>query len=273
MLLSVIGILLPVALLLALGAVLRHIRFFDEAFASKLLRLVFYTALPCMLANSISKAGSLGGVGAATAVLCGAALLARPLGIKRSSIPSFCQTAFRSNSAYVGVPVLTLATAGTALEEETMRVAMLTLAAYSVLCNVGAVLLLAGCESQANNGAGGQQTLKRRIVHIANEIATNPLIFGSVTGLILLALRRGCGITLPTPITKTMSLLGAMATPGALLALGASLTAERLKASLRPASIAVVFKLIICPLLGVAAAAAFNLPPAHRLAVLVYCAA
>lgn len=280
MLLSVIGILLPVALLLALGAVLRHIHFFDEAFASKLLRLVFYTALPCMLANSISKAGSLGGVGAATAVLCGtavavcvlAALLARPLGIKRSSIPSFCQTAFRSNSAYVGVPVLTLATAGTALEEETMRVAMLTLAAYSVLCNVGAVLLLAGCESQANNGAGGQQTLKRRIVHIANEIAQNPLIFGSVTGLILLALRRGCGITLPTPITKTMSLLGAMATPGALLALGASLTAERLKASLRPASIAVVFKLVICPLLGVAAAAAFDLPPAHRLAVLVYLA-
>ena len=86
---SVVSILLPVVALLALGATLRRIGFFDEAFASKLLRLVFYTALPCMLAGSISRAGSLEGVGAATAVLCGTAVavcalamaLSRPLSV------------------------------------------------------------------------------------------------------------------------------------------------------------------------------------------------
>lgn len=274
MILSVLGILLPVVLLLALGAALRRIGFFDEAFATKLLRLVFYTALPCMLAGSISRAESLGGVGAATAALCGtavavcalAALLARPLGIPRGSVPSFCQTAFRGNAAYVGVPVLALATAGTALEEETMRVAMLTLAAYSVLCNVGAVLLLA-------SGKGGRTEARlARFARLAGEMATNPLIVGSLAGLALLALRKTAGMELPAPIRKTMSLLAAMATPGALFALGASLTPERLRASLRPASLAVAFKLALCPLLGAAVAAALALPPAHRLAVLVYLA-
>lgn len=278
MILSVLGILFPVVLLLALGATLRRIGFFDEAFANKLLRLVFYTALPCMLAGSISRAGSLGGVGAATAVLCGtavvvcalAALLARPLGIPRTSVPSFCQTAFRGNSAYVGVPVLTLATTGTALEEETMRVAMLTLAAYSVLCNVGAVLLLAG-GNHAGSSPGGEP-LRRRALRLAREMAENPLIAGSLVGLSLLALRREFGVSLPAPVAKSMSLLGAMATPGALLALGASLSPDRLRSSFRPASVAVVFKVVICPLLGVAAATALALPPAHRLAVLVYLA-
>lgn len=278
MLLSVLGILFPVVLLLALGATLRYIGFFDEAFASKLLRLVFYTALPCMLAGSISRAGSLGGVGAATLALCGtavvvcalAALLARPLGIPRASAPSFCQTAFRGNAAYVGVPVLSLATAGTASGEETMRVAMLTLSAYSVLCNVGAVLLLAG--GRADCGADGAPPLRRRIRRLAGEMAANPLIVGSLAGLALLALRRGFGVALPAPVAKTMSLLGAMATPGALLALGASLTPERLRAALRPAALAVAFKLALCPLLGAAVIAALALPPAHRIAVLVYLA-
>ena len=271
---TITGILFPVVMLLALGATLRRIGFFDEAFASKLLSLVFYTALPCMLAGSISRAGSLEGVGAATAALCGtavavcvlAALLARPLGIPRSSVPSFCQTAFRSNAAYVGVPVIMLATAGTAIGDEAMRVAMLTLAAYSVLCNVGAVLLLAG----GNGGRG--ESRRSHALRIVREMAENPLIVGALAGLALLGLRRGCGVELPEPASKTMSILGAMATPGALLALGASLTAGKLRSAFRSAALAVVFKLVVCPLLGAAAAAALSLPPAHRLAVLLYLA-
>ena len=284
MVLQVFGVLLPVVLLLALGAALRHVGFFDDAFASKLLGLVFYTALPCMLAGSISRAGSLGGVGAATAALCGtacaacalAALLARPLGVPRGALPSFCQTTFRGNAAYVGVPVLSLATAGTAIGEETMRVAMLSLAAYSVLCNVVAVFLLAG-GSVARGGVraparGRAGAVLSRLLPLLREMAANPLIVGSCAGLALLALRKTAGIELPVPIRKTMSLLGAMATPGALLALGASLSPERLRSSARPAALAVFFKLALCPLLGAAAAAALALPPPHRLAVLVYLA-
>lgn len=274
MFLSVLGILFPVVALLALGAGLRRIGFFDDDFGAKLLKLVFFTALPCMLAGSISRAESPGGVGAATLALCGTAvvvcalgaLLARPLGVPPASVPTFCQTVFRGNAAYVGVPVLALATAGTALESEAMRVAMLTLASYSVLCNVGAVLLL------SRGGRADGAPAWRRALRLLWAMAKNPLIIGSLAGLALLALRKGAGVTLPGPALKTMALLGQMATPGALLALGASLSPERFRASLRPVSLAVLFKLALCPLLGAAAAWALGLPPAHRLVVLVYLA-
>lgn len=172
MLLSVINILLPVILLFALGMALRRSGFIDEAFASRLLRLVFYTALPCTLIVSISRAESLGGVGGAafalcgvTAVACGIAALAAQLSaVPRGSVPSLCQTSTRGNAAYVGLPVIALATTGTALEGDAMRV------------------------------------------------------------------------------------------------------------TLRPAALAVVLKLVVCPLLGAAAVEALGLPPAHRFVVLVYLA-
>lgn len=272
MLLSVINILLPVILLLALGVALRRSGFIDEAFASRLLRLVFYTALPCTLIVSISRAESLGGVGGAafalcgvTAVACGIAALAAQLSaVPRGSVPSLCQTSTRGNAAYVGLPVIALATTGTALEGDAMRVAALVLAFYSVFCNVGAVLLLTGCH-RGEGGASGVPAVLR-------ELATNPLITGSLIGLLLLALRKSCGFSLPGPISKTLSLLGAMATPGALLSLGASLTADKLRVTLRPAALAVVLKLVVCPLLGAAAVEALGLPPAHRFVVLVYLA-
>lgn len=276
MILSVVPVLLPIVLLLALGAVLRRVGFLDGDFASRLLRLVFYTALPCKLVESISRAESLGGVGAAALALCGvtaascviAAAAARVCGIRRSSIPSFCQTAVRGNAAYVGIPVLALATGGTALESDTMRVAALTLAFYSVFCNVGAVLLLAG----GNMPDGGGRATGASLPTLLREMATNPLIVGSLAGLALLAIRKTSGVGLPAPIQKTMALLGAMATPGALLSLGASLTPDRLRAALRPAALAVAVKLALCPLLGVAASVALALPPAHRLVVLVFLA-
>ena len=155
-----------------------------------------------------------------------------------------------------------------------MRVAALTLAFYSVFCNVGAVLLLAPCRS-ADDAAGAARSnacATARIPAILREIAANPLIVGSLAGLALLAIRKSCGVAMPGELAKTLSILGAMATPGALLSLGASLTPEKLRASLRPAALAVAVKLALCPLLGAAACAALALPPAHRLVVLAFLA-
>ena len=122
-----------------------------------------------------------------------------------------------------------------------MRVAALTLAFYSVFCNVGAVLLLAPRRS-ADDAAGAARSnacATARIPAILREIAANPLIVGSLVGLALLAIRKSCGVAMPGELAKTLSILGAMATPGALLSLGASLTPEKLRASLRPAALAV----------------------------------
>ena len=63
-----------------------------------------------------------------------------------------------------------------------------------------------------------------------------------------------------------------MATPGSLIALGATLTPDRLRASIADAHKTALLKLVVCPLLGVAVCAALGLPPLHRFIVLCYLA-
>ena len=63
-----------------------------------------------------------------------------------------------------------------------------------------------------------------------------------------------------------------MATPGSLIALGATLTPARLRASIADAHKAALLKLVVCPMLGVVVCALLGLPPLHRFIVLCYLA-
>src|SRR5690606_30714666 len=57
------------------------------------------------------------------------------------------------------------------------------------------------------------------------------------------------GIGIYEPLRQSMDLIGSAAVPGALFALGAGLTRYRISGELVPASIIVVFKLALMPLL------------------------
>ena len=109
-------------------------------------------------------------------------------------------------------------------------------------------------------------------------ILKNPLILACLSGLALLALRLRLGVSpadwaaSPNPFLKTMRLFGTMATPGSLIALGATLTPDRLRASIADAHKAALLKLVACPLLGLAVCLALGLPPLHRFIVLCYLA-
>jgi len=278
MILSVLGILFPIFFLLALGAALRHTGFLTEAFASGLNRLVFYGALPCLLVDSISRSDPTAGAGTASLALAlGTVLIAAvawfaavPLGVSRASRPSFCQSVFRSNNAYVGLPVMALAFAGGPHEKAGMALAMLTLAPCLLLYNGMAVLVLTRPDESAPP--------LRRIARVLLGFCRNPLILACLSGLALLLLRLRLGIgpeewaKSGSPVLKTVRLFGTMATPGSLIALGATLTPERLRASLADAHKAAVLKLAVCPLLGLCVCLALGLPPLHRFIVLTYLA-
>ena len=278
MILSVLGILFPIFFLLALGALLRHTGFLTEAFASGLNKLVFYGSLPCLLVDSISRSDPTAGSGRASLALALATvaigavawILALPLGISRSSRPSFCQTVFRSNNAYVGLPVMALAFAGTAAEKAAMALATLTLAPCLLLYNVMAVVILTRPDESAPP--------LRRVLRVCLGVFRNPLILACLTGLALLALRLRLGVGTEAwaksgnPFLKTIRLFGTMAAPGSLIALGATLTPERLRASLLDAHKAAALKLAVCPLLGFLICLALGIPPLHRFIVLIYLA-
>ena len=276
--LSILAIIFPVFALLALGAAMRHFGFLGEAFAEGLNKLVFYGSLPCLLVGSISASDPIAGSGTASLALAlstvGIAVVAWaaavPMGVARASRPSFCQSVFRSNNAYVGIPVMALAFAGTRYETDGMAVAMLTLAPCLLLYNGMAVIVLTRPDESAPP--------LRRLARVCVGILKNPLVLACLAGLALLGLRLKLGIepkawaASGNPFLKTIRLFGSMATPGSLLALGATLTPERLRASLADAHKAALLKLAVCPLLGLGVCALLGLPPLHRFIVLTYLA-
>ena len=275
---SVLAILFPVFAMLALGAWLRHSGFLSEAFAAGLNKLVFYGSLPCFLVHSISRSDPTAGSGRASLALALATvgiaavawLAAVPMGVARASRPSFCQSVFRSNNAYVGLPVMALAFAGKDFASEGMALAMLTLAPCLLLYNGMAVVVLTRPDESAPP--------LRRLGRVLVGILRNPLILACLSGLALLALRRRLGVSPEdwaesgNPILKTIRLFGSMATPGSLVALGATLTPDRLRASIADAHKAALLKLVVCPLLGLCVCLALGLPPLHRFIVLTYLA-
>ena len=142
--------------------------------------------------------------------------------------------------------------------------AMLTLAPCLILYNVMAVTIL----TKTKEGITPLSKFKSILIGMAK----NPLIIACVTGLILLVLKVNAEFELPAPVNKSIKTLGAMATPGSILALGASLTPQILRANWRGAHWTVLLKLVAAPLAGLALAALLGLPPLHRFVVVCYLA-
>ena len=266
---SLTGTLAPVFLIVLLGAVLRGVGFLDDRFSSVLNKLVFWVTLPCMIVNTI-RMSTIGGdwldaslvLMAATLVIAAIAWFgAGWMGIPKASRGSFAQTVFRSNNAYVGLPVMTMAFAGRPEQGEILSLAMLTLAPCLILYNVLAVLVLTKPDGE---GKG----LARKSRKIATGILTNPLILACVIGSVLLFSR----LPVPAFLDRTISSLGSTATAMALIALGASLTRDRLRSAMRNAHVAAFLKLVVCPLVGWAFARLLGLTPEGRFVVLVYLA-
>ena len=270
---SVLSILFPIYAVLAIGAFVRHRGFMSPEAVSGLNRFVFNAALPCMIVSTLARAEpGEGWEGAAAAlvlatVAVGVAswVLAPAFGISRFSRPSFCQTVFRSNNAYVGIPVIKMAAdAHPAALDGAITVAALVLPVSLLLYNTAAVLLLTRPDASAPP--------LRRAAKAALGVLRNPLVLGCLGGVAAFLLRTRAGLPPPPWLYNTLRMLGDMATAGALVALGASLTGDRFRASLRGAHAAALLKLGLCPLLGVAACALLGVGGAARFAVLVYLA-
>ncbi len=281
---TILDTLAPVFLVVLLGAVLRGVGFLTEAFAKALNRFVFWVALPVFLFQSIQGSEFVPGSLSAAAVMVGATLLiaavswfGAPLfGISRRSRGTFCQSVFRSNNAYVGLPVILFAYAGMGPGKiaAAKALAALALAPCLILYNVLAVLVLTpnamGLFDENPPAADAARPRHVPAGRILRGIATNPLILGCVAGAIGLLVRQNTGHDLPRFLDRTLQSIGSLAGPGALVALGASLTPERLRAALRGAHCAAFLKLVVCPLIGAALAHAFHLDPDARFIALAY---
>ena len=97
-------------------------------------------------------------------------------------------------------------------------------------------------------GRGGTRgaTRGRIVLQAARAVAVNPILMGTVLG-ILYSLS---GLGLPEVVAKTLTFLGQAAAPSALFALGATLSLRRIAGSLGPAAAMILCKLFLHPALA-----------------------
>jgi predicted permease len=258
----------PVFLAIAVGALLRALRFLPDAFFGGLNKLAFWVCLPCLLFHEIAHCQvTVEGawrmapwILALTIIpqLLAGWLLAKLLRVPAPSRSAFLQGGMRANLAYVGIPVITFALAR---NPQAAGLAALTLAPVTTLYNVVSVLLLT---RRAQTGATRWGNWRA----IFLSIAGNPLILSCLLGLLFFAAR----IPIPHSVDKTIDLFGKGGLPTALLALGAGLSLARVRGHFLHASAASLVRVAGGPLFGWWIAGWFGVTGDMRLLLLLFSA-
>ncbi len=246
----IINTLGPVFLIIVLGALLRRFRFLDDCAVRIINSSCYWVGLPCLLVLKIGTASSAYGsakstlfvVLSTTAVLVLLSLLLGfALRMKPATLATFAHVAFRGNLAYVGLPVVVFAFAGTLYEGQAEAVAAIVLGVTVVIYNVLAVILHLVSTHSMN-----WQSLRR----MGMKIVTNPLLIACVLGLVWNKYAHLEGIWMPVMVSRTLLLLGQFALPMALICVGAKLVTTPVRAMAGGAIASAVIKVGLGPAVG-----------------------
>lgn len=270
----VLNTLIPLLAVVALGAYLRHIKLLPAATVRDTNRLLYWVALPAMLFYETAEAQIQGDAVLRVALtLLGAMLFAILLGyvlapalrIPRTALGAFVQGGYRSNMAYVGLPVILLAltNANGAVATDERALAVVALGLVTPVYNLVAVVVLLTARPKNTLTQAG-----REIRRILLAMVTNPLVISCIAGLLFALLPW----ELPAIVHRTFSTVGQMSTPLALLGIGASFTLTTLRHNLRLASYASLVKVAFSPLAGYLLAKALGLGPVELRIALIYLA-
>ena len=224
----------PVFLLMALGFLFRKLGWLDEVFASKMNQFVFLVPLPLLVFEDLAsvdfqKVWNLKFVLFCFFVTLASIALAGILSLlwkDRGIRGEFIQASYRSSAALLGIAFIQNIYGDAGL-------APLMIIGSVPLYNMMAVVVLSFFqpEQRKRDKLLWKKTLK--------GIVTNPIIIGIAAGLFWSALR----IPMPYVIEKTVSNIGAVATPLGLMALGASFDVQKALGKIKPVIAACMLKL------------------------------
>ncbi|NMO92112.1 AEC family transporter [Actinomycetospora sp. TBRC 11914] len=264
----------PVFALVLLGVLLSRSERFGEQAAAVLNDVVYYLALPALIFHSVATSDLSAGVPTSALAVAvgllvvayllgvGVALLGRVAGREANAVGL---VAGWGNVGYMGIP-LTTAVLGPASALAASLVSTLhTALAVSVFLVVATLV--------DHDRTDGHPTAGSLALTLARRVLGNPVVIAIVLGVLVAALR----VPLPGPVSTTVGLVGDMAAPGGLLALGILLRAAlpALRAGrTRVTTIlgCTLVKLVAMPALAVGAVRLFAVP-APWAAVLVVMAA
>jgi malonate transporter len=240
--------LLPIVLLIGLGAALRRSRFLGDAFWPQAERLGFYVLLPSLFVHGLVTAPLAGvPIGALASVLVGSTLLVaaillasrRLLGFEGAAFTSVFQGGVRFNN-YVGVSV-----AAGLFGAQGIAMAAVANAAIVPTVNILCVLVF------ARFGTHGRPSLPG----LLRLIALNPLVLACLVGI---GMKAG-GVGLPLGLEPALRSLGQASLPLGLLCVGAALDFGSARTWVRPILVASAAKFVAMPVATLAACLALGL--------------
>lgn len=226
---------IPIFLMMLLGMLFRKLGWMDEVFAAKMNKFVFLVPLPVLLFEQLatvdfSEVWDIKFIlfcFVVTAISITISTLISMLWKDRSIKGEFIQATYRSSAALLGIAFIQniYGTAG---------MAPLMIIGSVPLYNVMAVVVLS-LFKQGNNSFD-----KALVKKTLKGIVTNPIIIGIVAGFVWSALK----LPMPLILHKTVSSIGATATPMGLMSMGATFEMKKATSKMKPTLVAVFMKLV-----------------------------
>ena len=236
---------IPVFLVMVIGYLLKVFHVVDDHFIKVLNSFNFKVTLPILLFMDIAESDFYSVWDTKYVLFCfcttflficaiwgGAALLYRD----RTRLGELVQASYRSSAAVLGIAFIQSIYG-------TSGMAPLMIIGSVPLFNIAAVLVLSltgpKASGQDHSGNPDKHAFKKSLM----GIITNPIILGILFGLIASLLR----ISFPVMISKTLNNIAKLASPLALIGLGAGFEGRKALKALKPTAIASIIKLIILP--------------------------
>ena len=226
---------IPIFLMMLLGMLFRKLGWMDEVFAAKMNKFVFLVPLPVLLFEQLatvdfSEVWDIKFIlfcFVVTAISITISTLISLLWKDRSIKGEFIQATYRSSAALLGIAFIQniYGTAG---------MAPLMIIGSVPLYNVMAVVVLSFFKP--GNNSFDKELVKKTL----KGIVTNPIIIGIVAGFVWSALK----LPMPLILHKTVSSIGATATPMGLMSMGATFEMKKATSKMKPTLVAVFMKLV-----------------------------
>ena len=226
---------IPIFLMMLLGMLFRKLGWMDEVFAAKMNKFVFLVPLPVLLFEQLatvdfSEVWDIKFIlfcFVVTAISITISTLISLLWKDRSIKGEFIQATYRSSAALLGIAFIQniYGTAG---------MAPLMIIGSVPLYNIMAVVVLS--VFKPGNNSFDKALVKKTL----KGIATNPIIIGIVAGFVWSALK----LPMPSILHKTVSSIGATATPMGLMSMSATFEMKKATSKMKPTLVAVFMKLV-----------------------------
>lgn len=257
-----INVTMPIFLVMVIGYILKQIGMLNDNFVTVANKFNFKVTLPFMLFKDIAGVDIKAVFDIKYVLFCAivsticfwvvwgtAKLLVRDKTIRGA----FVQSSFRGSAAVMGLAFIQNIYGSSAMGP-------LMIVSAVPLYNIFSVIVLT---FEANDSTGIDKKAKIRQAGI--NICKNPIILSILAGLIVGLL----GIQFPTLVNKTVSNVAQMATPLALITIGAGFEGKKALAKIAPTMAASMIKLVLQPLVFLPVAAWMGFSREKMIAILI----